>query len=69
MVAGVGGAHLIDMVIVYKYSPQQAILLDPKGTSLEVYIKKKEGQGGETQEKKGVTTPTKESNESKDANL
>ena len=48
LVAGVGGAHLIDMVIKYKYSPRQAILLDPKGTALKVEIKMKDEANGQT---------------------
>jgi hypothetical protein len=40
--AGVGGSYLIDMIVTYKYSPQQAILLDPKGTSITIAVKDRE---------------------------
>ena len=40
--AGVGGAYLIDMLVEYRYSPKQAIMLDPKGTSIKVAVKIRE---------------------------
>lgn len=36
LTAGAHGCFLIDMRIRYKYDPRQAILLDPKGHSIEV---------------------------------
>ena len=36
LTAGVAGCFLIQLNINYKYDPRQAILLDPKGHSIEV---------------------------------
>jgi hypothetical protein len=40
LTAGVNGCYLIDMEIIYKYDPRQAILLDPKGHSIDVRYRK-----------------------------
>lgn len=36
LTAGADGAFLIDILVKYKYDPRQAILLDPKGHSINV---------------------------------
>ena len=40
LTAGVNGCYLIDIEIIYKYDPRQAILLDPKGHSIDVRYRK-----------------------------
>ena len=41
--AGVQGCYIIDLLIEYSYNVDQAILLNPKGDSITVTIKKAEG--------------------------
>ena len=41
--AGVQGCFIVDLDIVYMYPPEQAILLNPKGDSITISLKKAEG--------------------------